>query len=104
MIDFIELAARALVGDERYDVLPERASYIERKASLHEEWSDRQALRANIRSMFEAMREPTMEMVAAAVSFDPKTGFGTIHTEAYNVWQDMIDAALSQANVSERQS
>ena len=40
--DLIDLMARAMVGDERYEAMPESASYLERKSMpSFAEWTDR---------------------------------------------------------------
>ncbi len=60
----IEAAARAIVGDERYDAMPERATYMQRKTEPNAEWWDREELRDTARAALEAAER-------AAVSEEP---------------------------------
>ena len=62
----IEAGARAIVGDERYDALPERATYMQRKSNAGAEWWDREELRDTARTALEAAERAAWRPVEEA--------------------------------------
>lgn len=75
MTDPVEVMAKAMIGDERYDTLPKIATYLERKSMAHgAEWSDRDELHADLERALSALdaagyavvpKEPTEAMLEA---------------------------------------
>lgn len=53
MDEVIERVARAIIGSSRYDNLPERATYLQRKSDSFAEWHDRAEARETARDAIE---------------------------------------------------
>lgn len=56
MADPVEVMARAMIGDERYEALPGFLTYLEHKSMPHgAEWSDRYELHADLSRALSAL-------------------------------------------------
>lgn len=67
--DLIERMTRAMVGEERWQAMPEVASYLESKsAPAHTEWHDRAEARQDAQRILDAITHAGCAVVPASAS------------------------------------